>query len=56
MIKKLENSNKMSYRINSLNKVVEMLVGRPVSHLEHTDNMYRMARWYIKTTDNFKAF
>lgn len=55
MIMKRKNSNEMSYRINSLNKVVEMLVGRPVSYLEHTDNMYRMAKWYIKTTDNFKA-
>ena len=54
MIKKRQNSNKIL--IKSFNKkVVEMLVGRPISYLEHTNNMYRMVRWHIKTTDNFKA-
>ena len=48
-------SDSKVYLSDSLARVVEMLVGRPVSYLEHTDNMYRMARWYIKTTDNFKA-
>ena len=54
-IKFRRGSDSKVYSSDSLARVVEMLVGRPVSYLEHTDNMYRMAKWYIKTTDNFKA-